>query len=98
MIPSNPQVRDPSLSNLAITIAIGLFAQLCLPGQSGRSIFSEHDELDQLHLLSLIELFVVEESVQLGLGPDRMGNGDIITLGERLQELGVFPTEEKSVL
>jgi len=92
LVPSNPQARDPSPFNLAITVAIGLFAQLCLSGQRGRSILSRHDEFDQLHLLSLVELLVLEKGIQLGLCPDRIRNGDIAALGKRLQELGVLPT------
>jgi len=76
------QAKTPSLFSLQLS------------QQSGRGVLSEHDEFDQLHLLSLIELFVVEKSIQLGLGHDRIRNGDIVTLGERLQELGVLPMEE----
>ena len=82
-------------NGLRIPVLVGLSPQLGLSGQGGGGIFRKHDQFNQLHFFSFIELLVFEKSIQLGLRLDRIRNGSIFVLGEGVQELGVLPAKIK---
>ena len=95
MASSNRSVDSCRFSDgLRISVAVGLSAQLRLPGQGNRGILCGHDDFDQLHFFSLVELLVLEEGIQLSLVLDHIRNGGILVPSKSVQDLRVVPTKE----